>query len=323
MISSAEGGTSPHTRGSRALRRPRTRRRGNIPAYAGITLRIECLIKLHGEHPRIRGDHATLDLPMTSRAGTSPHTRGSLLHGIDNLDVIRNIPAYAGITACQAMPQLKRREHPRIRGDHGMRTATSSTRVGTSPHTRGSQLASSGATVDIGNIPAYAGITSVIGALSMAWWEHPRIRGDHDALSTVRFSVTGTSPHTRGSRLPRGHSALNAGNIPAYAGITRMGCAGEGGGREHPRIRGDHGGGWTSRRWHQGTSPHTRGSLLAALRDLSRVGNIPAYAGITRIPPRSRFQAGEHPRIRGDHRAMPLQSRSAPGTSPHTRGSPR
>ena len=71
----------------------------------------------------------------------------------------------------------------------------------------------------------------------------------------------GSSPHTRGARLPLG--------APAWAAV------------DHPRIRGEHVG-WA---WEGvklvGSSPHTRGALALAglLRGGFRI--IPAYAGST------------------------------------------
>ena len=180
--------------------------------------------------------------------------------------------------------------------------------------------------------------------IGFAWrWDHPRIRGEHEytqtgiayidgiipayagnttAVSNCENAVTGSSPHTRGTRSPRLSAAERCwdhprirgehagavdqrpdqlGIIPAYAGNTWTGCA-------------------IKYLW-RGSSPHTRGTRtsyqqgLAAYRDHPRIrgehdepvqaalpdlGIIPAYAGNT-----------EHPDAR---------MKCPTGSSPHTRG---
>ena len=50
------------------------------------------------------------------------------------------------------------------------------------------------------------------------------------------------------------------------------------------------------------------------------MGIIPAYAGSTPAPTPSAAGAGDHPRIRGEHRVEPDKAVRAAGSSPHTRG---
>ena len=235
------------------------------------------------DHPRIRGEH--------------------LYDPKWDLCPSRIIPAYAGNTrqfknACRfnggSSPHTRgtrihtnrnciyRWDHPRIRREHRARG---------SPRGVGRRI-----------IPAYAGNTT--------------------AVSNCENAVTGSSPHTRGTRSPRlsaaercwdhprirgehpsraSDAASMAGIIPAYAGNTPVRSI-------NARIN-------------SGSSPHTRGTLS------SRAGR---NAG-----------SRDHPRIRGEHldwlrHQVPVEGiipayagnthfistglSRLPGSSPHTRG---
>ena len=149
---------------------------------------------------------------------------------------------------------------------------------------------------------------------------HPRTRGEHVCLRASRFSLIGSSPHTRGtwhrSRRPWPRTRFipaHAGNIGWSAGEHPMNAV-------HPRTRGEHRRQRSRKNCMDGSSPHTRGTYTDTLfADESR-RFIPAHAGNipgTRPPARS---APVHPRTRGEHdqpRALPG---SVVGSSPHTRG---
>ena len=154
-------------------------------------------------------------------------------------------------------------DHPRIRGEHPhprgihdylggiipayagstmYERAAARNEVGSSPHTRGallSSLASRSTTRD-----------------------HPRIRGEHQAVEQVRRDAPGIIPAYAGSTLSRmrwtpavwGSSPHTRGaRLTATSWMTRR--------WDHPRIRGEH--------CNDGTS------------EGGRVGIIPAYAGST------------------------------------------
>ena len=72
--------------------------------------------------------------------------------------------------------------------------------------------------------------------------DHPRIRGEHFVFPRRHPPHEGSSPHTRGALLWRDSTLAQNRIIPAYAGSTKIpGDAGTPG-RDHPRIRGEHGG---------------------------------------------------------------------------------
>ena len=92
----------------------------------------------------------------------------------------------------------------------------------------------------LGIIPAYAGSTRQDGSARAAYWDHPRIRGEHfREVGTLIFDE-GSSPHTRGARNGGGPLDGSYRIIPAYAGSTSASRPPRRPAPDHPRIRGEH-----------------------------------------------------------------------------------
>ena len=154
-------GSSPHTRGAPVGVEVVGERTRIIPAYAGST-------------PGL-GQWSRRDV------GSSPHTRGARQAILPVSSLARIIPAYAGSTLFAIIIQLVDEDHPRIRGEHELRTSLFVEVVGSSPHTRGAPRLAQARLRRRRIIPAYAGSTS----------------GGRRALS----GSFGSSPHTRGARV--------------------------------------------------------------------------------------------------------------------------
>ena len=214
-------GSSPHTRGARCVTSIPKPPLGIIPAYAGSTTRFFERATMAWDHPRIRGEHVIEGRKILKRLGSSPHTRGALRHGSASLLVAGIIPAYAGSTLRPPRTPRLARDHPRIRGEHPMFYKVYCLGEGSSLHTRGALCRTIPAETRVGIIPAYAGSTAWDKAKASYYRDHPRIRGEHVVSTSVRNTLAGSSPHTRGARdLALGHSVAE-GIIPAYAGSTR------------------------------------------------------------------------------------------------------
>ena len=255
--------------------------------------------------------------------GSSPHTRGAHAVHRDH-DFDRGIiPAYAGSTCCRLSRSSSRRDHPRIRGEHLIDCRLDEARPGSSPHTRGALEVFDLARQHTGIIPAYAGSTRATCSRATPRRDHPRIRGEHEHGTILYTFLTGSSPHTRGAPEELGFNLGVAGIIPAYAGSTSYRPSSAGCRRDHPRIRGKHVDfdGVLCR--DEGSSPHTRGALIAVKNKSVFKGIIPAYAGSTWRPPRPTAPGRDHPRIRGEHWAVFNLLAAVLGSSPHTRGAPR
>ena len=234
------------------------------------------------DHPRIRGEHASVDIERRIRP--------------------RIIPAYAGSTSALRSSTRLLADHPRIRGEHSDFSGFAAAKTGSSPHTRGALAASLAVESTEGIIPAYAGSTTKTRTATRPWRDHPRIRGEHRS-SEFPFSLSsGSSPHTRGAQTNHPQYISPTRIIPAYAGSTHSNTV--------------------STRASAGSSPHTRGARPVSQSSPAPSGIIPAYAGSTgsTSPPPS--GTPDHPRIRGEHPSRALRSFRCGGSSPHTRGAP-
>ena len=194
--------------------------RGIIPAYAGSTSFPHVGPDQDEDHPRIRGEHRPGDVKPYGLLGSSPHTRGALLHARVDASDHRIIPAYAGSTRVETGGGTRMSDHPRIRGEHVAVDGGAGCRPGSSPHTRGARGTGSMVPTRRGIIPAYAGSTS-----STPRPSRPRV---------------GSSPHTRGAHSGSPADSRTLGIIPAYAGSTHPPCGKYSAGTDHPRIRGEH-----------------------------------------------------------------------------------
>ena len=152
-------GSSPHTRGARPRGRASFSPPGIIPAYAGSTVRPRKSWCQRPDHPRIRGEHGHRLVRRLLPPGSSPHTRGAPRQRRPDRPDRRIIPAYAGSTRRRTAPGWKRRDHPRIRGEHVHRGLLLRHGAGSSPHTRGAQGDGRRPRRGVGIIPAYAGST--------------------------------------------------------------------------------------------------------------------------------------------------------------------
>ena len=196
----AGDGSSPHTRGARYWIRGGGGFTGIIPAYAGSTRAPLRRSRRCPDHPRIRGEHDGSARISRVGGGSSPHTRGALEEGADRHRHRRIIPAYAGSTNRHRRHGRRRRDHPRIRGEHSASSTWNTNSKGSSPHTRGAPAPSVGRFRKARIIPAYAGSTAMAPAGISSSWDHPRIRGEH-AVAVVKAAWEGgSSPHTRGAR---------------------------------------------------------------------------------------------------------------------------
>ena len=161
-----------------------------------------------------------MSVTPVSRCGSSPHTRGAPAAASTGISNQRIIPAYAGSTSPAAVSCLRSWDHPRIRGEHGLRGACRHQKRGSSPHTRGAPPTDDRNFPNFGIIPAYAGSTCGTSSSTRSSGDHPRIRGEHvRRLRPVRD---------------------RRGIIPAYAGSTGCSATTSPSAADHPRIRGEH-----------------------------------------------------------------------------------
>ena len=313
-------GSSPHTRGAPDRIIAMAEKSRIIPAYAGSTfISIYCCAS-SGDHPRIRGEHHAFVYLLDFLDGSSPHTRGARPSPVHQHVPDGIIPAYAGSTIVDRSGSQAAADHPRIRGEHTDSLQPGDIVFGSSPHTRGAHIDGRSEGYQPGIIPAYAGSTTPDLGRPQGPPDHPRIRGEHRVFHRFLGWSLGSSPHTRGAQ-PGQQIRLDLTRIiPAYAGST---CMPEGSRkltRDHPRIRGEHGGLMSEEITSDGSSPHTRGAPGSIPISCAMSWIIPAYAGSTLLFKGLERWLWDHPRIRGEHGTPSMPLTAATGSSPHTRG---
>ena len=213
-------GSSPHTRGAREWEWQGSPSRWIIPAYAGSTPASPTPAPSRQDHPRIRGEHISSTRRQAHPLGSSPHTRGALGARRPRPWAPRIIPAYAGSTSSRERRRSKWQDHPRIRGEHGVRRHERVVDSGSSPHTRGAPARRHALAGPRRIIPAYAGSTFRRAMKPSQAADHPRIRGEHRILPPDQTLPGGSSPHTRGAPP----------SVKLYISLSL----------DHPRIRGEH-----------------------------------------------------------------------------------
>ncbi|OZG60838.1 hypothetical protein BMYO_0635 [Bifidobacterium myosotis] len=75
-------GSSPHARGTPVDGGGVEFAGGIIPACAGNTARRQGIVRVSGDHPRMRGEHAAEGITNAFNGGSSPHARGTHLQSV-------------------------------------------------------------------------------------------------------------------------------------------------------------------------------------------------------------------------------------------------
>ena len=218
-------GSSPLARGTHLTRGRAATRLRLIPARAGNTLRQPCTTCAYPAHPRSRGEHTNLFLPLSFLLGSSPLARGTRNQRVGLAVPARLIPARAGNTPQSAAQYQASVAHPRSRGEHTAPMNVWDGFRGSSPLARGTHFDEIIAVASVRLIPARAGNTKMLPIAPQPPAAHPRSRGEHFNLRGDEHVVSGSSPLARGT-LEEMKSKLALGRlIPARAGNTgRRGC---------------------------------------------------------------------------------------------------
>ena len=174
-------GSSPRARGAHCAFYQRRADHGIIPACAGSTQADSATPFSTGDHPRVRGEHATVKHLLVRDRGSSPRARGA--HR-------RRVRARPGGG-----------DHPRVRGEHITANPPWAIGRGSSPRARGAHNRHPGYPLIPGIIPACAGSTDLPPATGPTGRDHPRVRGEHPSYWISRHSTEGSSPRARGARL--------------------------------------------------------------------------------------------------------------------------
>ena len=169
--------------------------------------------------------------------------------------------------------------YPRPRGGTRSSPASTRSREGLSPPTRGNQVYHVVALRLVRSIPAHAGEPLGVSATAFSCRVYPRPRGGTHLTLAFPSRRRGLSPPTRGNlrRCVLARGAIRS--IPAHAGEPKSGRPAATPSRVYPRPRG---GTSTPHRFgvkHGGLSPPTRGNRQDVRATRLSGGSIPAHAG--------------------------------------------
>ena len=157
---------------------------------------------------------------LRQRAGSPPHTRGTLSTKYLCWLSDRITPAYAGNTSLFLLCKNFLRDHPRIRGEHVQTAISTYWEYGSPPHTRGTLIEAIDMILSDRITPAYAGNTKYLLVPPKMSQDHPRIRGEHLHFYSLLTLLLGSPPHTRGTPDVYLYVKKGFGITPAYAGNT-------------------------------------------------------------------------------------------------------
>ena len=177
-------GSSPQVRGPRCPAYPQYGLDGLIPAGAGTTESVGCLMGCRGAHPRRCGDHPTQQAFPQDAPGSSPQVRGPRADSPLRGRRTGLIPAGAGTTSPPGLRTHPAWAHPRRCGDHTVAPAQLVFGAGSSPQVRGPRNSKGIFLPPFGLIPAGAGTTNPANPASHSPRAHPRRCGDHCFTST-------------------------------------------------------------------------------------------------------------------------------------------
>ena len=230
------------------------------------------------------------------------------------------IPACAGNTAPEAKASRASRDHPRVRGEHGLIACPALAVFGSSPRARGTPIPYIRLLAATGIIPACAGNTPRDCRPNRPPWDHPRVRGEHNWPLQLRYAPKGSSPRARGTLDSVEFVARRDRIIPACAGNTPAEFVPPDVAWDHPRVRGEHMANVNNLFRNSGSSPRARGTLRPMRRAWQWVGIIPACAGNTRAAYMEFASSRDHPRVRGEHDGSEWGGTPLKGSSPRARG---
>ena len=132
-------GSPPLTRGTQQRRDGRGKQQGITPAYAGNTNKSEYGRRRSRDHPRLRGEHYSVQWENAPLGGSPPLTRGTPNSTTEYPKMYRITPAYAGNTTTYCLKITCCGDHPRLRGEHCLEKPQRGIFPGSPPHTRGTQ----------------------------------------------------------------------------------------------------------------------------------------------------------------------------------------
>ncbi len=320
ICNTRKNGLSPLARGARHSQADPATALRFIPAGAGNTPASSVYSARSPVYPRWRGEHVITECSSPRALGLSPLARGTPSLIFSSSIFMRFIPAGAGNTAPEHLPQCDTPVYPRWRGEHTVISLPLGDRNGLSPLARGTRNSLRIRQQKYRFIPAGAGNTALLCRSRSVPTVYPRWRGEHGNRSLNSTPASGLSPLARGTHLSPYEFYAPSRFIPAGAGNTASHSIRWFSMTVYPRWRGEH---VTWRRPaidFSGLSPLARGTLEPVFLSARNFRFIPAGAGNTVRIGFENLYAPVYPRWRGEHGYASNIQRWERGLSPLARG---
>ena len=235
-------GSSPRVRGTHGRHVQNRTLAGIIPACAGNTPAKAASPSRNRDHPRVCGEHSSVDVMVSLPWGSSPRVRGTPLLSFPGTLRPGIIPACAGNTVCCHSLFGSWWDHPRVCGEHEIMVSCLTILLGSSPRVRGTPNRTHTQNCHTWDHPRVCGEHKANPEIfDVLLQDHPRVCGEHHLPLRLRRVQLGSSPRVRGTRSREVPGERPAGIIPACAGNTGRRRFYAGRARDHPRVCGEHG----------------------------------------------------------------------------------
>ena len=189
------------------------------------------------------------------------------------------------------------------------------------PHARGSTPKSATANSTLRVYPACAGIHPPRASPRTMRERLPRMRGDPPVKEKAMRQEARSTPHARGSTLPKERRCSQGRVYPACAGIHLLPPPGIYSSCHLPRMRGDPPEISSTNKTHQRSTPHARGSTCKRMCMVIYRKVYPACAGIHPTISIFFISSSRLPRMRGDPPSSVMPPSPPLRSTPHARGS--
>ena len=172
---------------------------GITPACAGNSY--VCIIDaITGrDHPRLRGEQSSVDMPRMRREGSPPLARGTVRISSPSCMVYGITPACAGNRSSESYVRVRNRDHPRLRGEQYAGVENAGKWMGSPPLARGTEGVSAHASRRRRITPACAGNSAACTACISLGRDHPRLRGEQLRYEWKWGQDVGSPPLARGT----------------------------------------------------------------------------------------------------------------------------
>ena len=213
-----DSGSSPRVRGTRARGPGRSVDARIIPARAGNAKSRHLPTRRDPDHPRACGERPASGSCSSSRGGSSPRVRGTLIDLNRKSLCSRIIPARAGNAAAWSCASCRTSDHPRACGERHAISPSFDAGPGSSPRVRRTRAPPGFDGRRRRIIPARAGNARSRRRSRRRIADHPRACGERARQNLLPTYDPGSSPRVRGTRDDVDLLAADCRIIPARAG---------------------------------------------------------------------------------------------------------